>query len=63
MYQLKANAPGFHAVDGPHAGREYKHGISYAENQIPEQQRGWFTRVSPAQKKADEKKETSGGKK
>ena len=31
MWKLKEDQPAFEMVDGPHAGKSYRHGESYAE--------------------------------
>jgi hypothetical protein len=49
MFRLKAGSPAFDVVDGPLAGRRYRHGQAYAE--IPPGEAGKFERI-PEQKPA-----------
>jgi hypothetical protein len=45
MYTLKPNAPAFDVVDGPLAGRQYRHGQTYTE--IPTDLAGRFDTITP----------------
>ena len=42
MYKLKKGIENFQIVDGPFAGRKYKRGKVYEEDQIPPEVRGKF---------------------
>ena len=42
MNLYKLRGPSFSMPDGPHKGRSYKHGQTYAMADIPETNRHWF---------------------
>lgn len=44
MWTLKKNQPAFEIVDGPAAGRKFRHGEQYAE--VPEREQHRFERHS-----------------
>ena len=47
-YKLKANAPEFDCVDGPFAGKKYRHGEVYAHAEIPPGDKGRFVETKHA---------------
>lgn len=53
-YRLKRNVPGFDVVDGPLAGRQYRHGVVYGE--IPPAEAGKFEPVQAAPPVTKERK-------
>jgi len=55
-YRLKDNQPDFDVVDGPFAGKQYRHGRDY--DTVPPDQAQRFDEVKP---EAAAKKQTKGG--
>ena len=58
-YMLKKNSPAFDMVDGPDAGKKYRHGEVYTD--IPRGEKGRFeeAKPAPASVAATKKKENS----
>ena len=48
MYRLKEDCPAFEAVDGPLAGKKFKHGKNYSE--VPEGDKARFEIVKESKK-------------
>lgn len=57
MYRLKKGQEAFQVVDGPFAKRRYRHGVEYADGDIPPQEKKKF---EPACAKASARQEAPG---
>lgn len=61
QYRLKKNQPAFEVVDGPMAGKQYTHGVTYTE--IPAGEAKKFIEIKPVVGKGKTAKATGGDKK